>query len=189
MEEFRNQTIKLKDHIEQTKKFYDDYKECKSIANRLDDTTVLRQTYNLDKNHFNEQFEYIKFALEDLNLNQNTTDNYLDKYIPFRIQNFISENLEVVLSKQKKLDFMDFEKRKYRHMHAKILNDEGFHNLDKKPSNLRMFKNDLIPGVNEHMSDKFNPESFGIARTQSVVYRKTSNSMISKIESKVTNLK
>jgi hypothetical protein len=85
--------------------------------------------------------------LEDLDFNQNTTDNYLDKYIPFRIQNFISENLEVVLDKQQLAKFMEFERRKYKHMHAKILQDEGVSSLVKQPKNLKHFENDHYEGV------------------------------------------
>ena len=99
----------------------------------------------------------IYFSLEDLDLNQNTTDNYLDKYLPFRIQNFISENLEIVLSHEQMIKFMDFEKRKYRHLHAKVMKDEGFSSLEKVPNNLRLFTTDLIPGVNGNYLICINP--------------------------------
>ena len=66
-----------------------------------------------------------------------TTDNYLDKYLPFRIQNFISETLENVLPEDQ-LDLLkDFEKAKYRHIHQKILIDEGISNLQKSFPDLK----------------------------------------------------
>ena len=83
------------------------------------------------------ELKEIDFGLEDLELNQNTTDNYLDKYIPFRIQNFISENLEVIMSQDQADKFMRFEKRKYKLMHSKILQDEGVSTLNKNPTDLK----------------------------------------------------
>ena len=96
-------------------------------------------------------------SLQDLDFNQTSTDNYLDKYIPFRIQNFISESMEVVLDSQQMMNFMDFERRKYQHMHAKIyrLDDEPHppeqiipKALIKQPNDLMLFENDFIEGVN-----------------------------------------
>jgi hypothetical protein len=74
----------------------------------------------------------IENEISDISMNLNATDNYLEKYIPFRIQNFISENLENALSKQQFKKFQVFEMKKYKQMHEVILKDEGEAALEKE---------------------------------------------------------
>lgn len=66
-----------------------------------------------------------------------TTDNYLDKYLPFRIQNFISETLENVLPEDQLELLIEFEKVKYKHIHQKVLVDEGISNMKKSFPDLK----------------------------------------------------
>jgi len=97
-------------HFDIIKSLRDEFHACKQVVDKLDQTSMLKQEYLNDKLFLEEKLRNIDFSLEDLDLNQNTTDNYLDKYIPFRIQNFISENLEVIMTPEQSSKFIKFEK-------------------------------------------------------------------------------
>ena len=118
--DYRDITVKLKDEIIQSFK------------------TTSNTIFN-DIDLINEDIRRITFGLEDLNSNLMTTDNYLDKYLPFRLQNFISETLENILSEDSLAKLKDFEKVKYKHMHEKILVDEGVSQLKKSYENTGEF--------------------------------------------------
>ena len=70
----------------------------------------------------------------DLELNRNmslTTDNYLEKYLPLRIQNIISENIHNTFDSSVRKKFLMFEKAKYAKLNEVILQDDGKPNLNK----------------------------------------------------------
>ena len=67
--------------------------------------------------------------MDDIDKNLTTTDNYLDKYLPFRIQNLISETLENVLDKEQIQKLTIFEGEKFKSLHERILADNGEPNL------------------------------------------------------------
>lgn len=106
-----------------------DYNLYRDITIKLDEESVLKNDYIKDVKLIREDINRIRFGLEDLSSNLMTTDNYLDKYLPFRIQNFISETLENVLPEDELENLKEFEKVKYKHIHKKILIDEGVSNL------------------------------------------------------------
>jgi len=70
----------------------------------------------------------------DIEQNKNrgiTTENYLEKYLPFRIQNIISENFHNTFETKIRLAFLEFEKQKYKTLNDIILSDDGKPNLNK----------------------------------------------------------
>ena len=142
-----------------------------------------------------ERLKYIDFCIKDLDLNQNTTDNYLDKYIPFRIQNFISENLEVVLNNKQMHIFMEFEKRKYQHMHDKILKDEGKNQLNKNPQDLKYFEGDKMDNFSlpENNFEVTSSNKLSVDQAQPKIYLRTQTMMdsdiIKKKNVKINNIK
>jgi len=64
----------------------------------------------------------------DLNNNMTSTDNYMEKYLPFKIQGQISESFNAVLDRKMLKRFADFEVLKYKALHGVILDDEGMPN-------------------------------------------------------------
>lgn len=108
-----------------------DYENYRDITIKLNDHAVMTNDYLNDAKLMNEDITHIRVGLEDLCSNLMTTDNYLDKYLPFRIQNFISETLENVLPQVQLEKLVRFDKAKYKHMHENIIKDDGISNLDK----------------------------------------------------------
>jgi hypothetical protein len=114
-----------------------DYEKYRDITLNLEAHAIMQDDYLKDAKAFSEDINRVAFGLEDLCSNLMTTDNYLDKYLPFRIQNFISETLENVLPKPQLERLVEFEKYKYKHMHENIIKDEGTSSLKKSYSNLK----------------------------------------------------
>lgn len=69
-------------------------------------------------------------SLLDLKDNQiQTIENFVEKYVPIRVQSQISEILgEVLTGKQREL-LSEIEKRKFDELHQVLLIDNGFSNL------------------------------------------------------------
>ena len=70
-----------------------------------------------------DEFDTIKYAMKDNFAQLLATDNYLEKYLPFKIQNTVSESLLSFLEK----DCCDFKKFKafeytaYKRIHKHVL--------------------------------------------------------------------
>jgi len=97
----------------------------------LKQSSLEEQQYVNDQRDLKEKLSSIFYQIKDIDTNLQATDNYLEKYIPFRIQNFISENLENALSLTQFRHFQNFERKKYKQMHQVILKDEGDFVLNK----------------------------------------------------------
>ncbi len=70
----------------------------------------------------------------DLESNRNglvTTENYLEKYLPFRMQNMVSESIHCTFDVPTRRKFVEFEKQKYAKLNDAILKDDGKPNLNK----------------------------------------------------------
>ena len=66
----------------------------------------------------------------DLKTNQfNTVENFVEKYVPIRIQSQISETLEAVLQRSYLNRLENFEMEKYKQLNLAILEDDGTSNL------------------------------------------------------------
>ena len=61
------------------------------------------------------------------------TDNYIEKYLPFKIQNMVSESLFSFLDKDSETfkKFKQFEYTAYKKIHKFVLSDEGIPMLKK----------------------------------------------------------
>lgn len=117
-----------------------DHVKYKRITDRLDLETVHLNSYLEDVKKIREDITRIRFGLQDLNSNLVTTDNYLDKYLPFRMQNLISETLDSVLDEYHLRRLTAYEKEKYKKMHDDILNDNGKPSFDKSYEGVRIYQ-------------------------------------------------
>ena len=59
----------------------------------------------------------------------NTVENFVEKYIPIRIQSQISETLASVLSRSQLNKLENFEMEKFKSLNLVILDDDGSSNL------------------------------------------------------------
>lgn len=61
------------------------------------------------------------------------TDNYLEKYLPVKIQNFITETISNVIENKKVLGrLLRYDIECYKTLHQRILDDEGYPALNKQ---------------------------------------------------------
>ena len=118
-----------------------DYLKYKHITDRLNWESVQINEYMNDITKIREDISRVRNGLSDLNWNLMTTDNYLDKYLPFRIQNLISETLDSVLDDFQLKRLSQFETKKFKRMHDEILNDAGASSLDKTYEGVYKYEN------------------------------------------------
>lgn len=64
-------------------------------------------------------------------------ENFVEKYIPVRIQSQISETLQQVLPYKETQTLAAYEKLRFSEMHQIILDDDGYPNLFEKFKQIR----------------------------------------------------
>lgn len=69
-------------------------------------------------------------------------ENFVEKYIPIRIQSTCSEVLSYVLPYKEKLKLQEFDKKKFTELHQIILDDDGIPRLAEQLKQIRMNVND-----------------------------------------------
>jgi hypothetical protein len=92
-------------------------------------------------------------------------ENFVEKYIPVRIQSQISETLQQVLPYKETQTLAAFEKLRFNEMHQLILEDDGVPRLYEKIKDIRF---DM-----EHM-DFDNYQGMRLARTRTQVEEQSS---------------
>jgi hypothetical protein len=56
-------------------------------------------------------------------------ENFVEKYIPIRIQSTISETLTYILPYSQRTKLIEFDKKKFQELHQIILEDDGIPRL------------------------------------------------------------
>lgn len=56
-------------------------------------------------------------------------ENFVEKYIPIRIQSTVSEVLAYIMPYKEKLKLTEYDKKKYGELHQIILDDDGIPRL------------------------------------------------------------
>lgn len=107
------------------------------------DVTLLTAT-KVDKDSFKE-FKTLSennlMAFKE-NLENNTNhfamvENFIEKYIPVRIQSQISESLHKVLPERECKQLQKYERIRFRDLHATILDDDGIPDLISQLKQIR----------------------------------------------------
>eukprot|EP00826_Nyctotherus_ovalis_P004043 TRINITY_DN10838_c0_g2_i4.p1 TRINITY_DN10838_c0_g2~~TRINITY_DN10838_c0_g2_i4.p1 ORF type:complete len:138 (-),score=46.20 TRINITY_DN10838_c0_g2_i4:42-455(-) len=102
--------------------------------NKLDNNKTEKKQFNVEMDRLRLDLNSVKNDLEE-NINRTaTTENYLEKYLPLRIQNIISENIHYTFDPIVRKKFVEFEKLKYEKLNDVILKDDGKPNLNKTES-------------------------------------------------------
>ena len=72
-------------------------------------------------------------GIEDVHWNLRSTDNFIEKYLPIKVQTAISETLLSVINNRKILGrLLNYDIKKYWSLHDVILSDTGVPTLDKR---------------------------------------------------------
>eukprot|EP00347_Sterkiella_histriomuscorum_P014958 403358851 len=80
---------------------------------------------------FKKDLQYLRISIDDATMTLQQTDNYLEKYLPIKIQNFITETLTNILPRRALQKLNDFIHHKYRVLKDVIEEDKGLPNLNK----------------------------------------------------------
>ena len=117
-------TETLKDHISKLNKIFSEKTDLSYFEKEKRNTDeVIEDLRKQAENHGNH------FAM---------VENFVEKYIPVRIQSQISETLQQVLPFKETQTLAQFEKVRFGEMHSIILEDEGFPNLYEKIREIRV---------------------------------------------------
>eukprot|EP00347_Sterkiella_histriomuscorum_P020570 403337299 len=87
--------------------------------------------FNMDTKKIDEQFTSLDYALGDLHNHIKGTDNYVEKYVPFKSLQLLIEGMSMILEKKQVKKLKEFEEKKYKEFHDTILNDDGNPRGDK----------------------------------------------------------
>ena len=92
----------------------------------------------------------LKMGLTDNFCQLIATDNYLEKYLPFRIQNMVSASVHSILSsnQEQQRRFRVEETKTYKQLHKLVLLDDGIPTLKKRsfqmPNQMRKLQEESL---------------------------------------------
>lgn len=97
----------------------------RSMCNSLTEKKLDESKFKAKMGKIDKSSGQIKVLLENTINHFKTIENFIEKYMPIKIQNQISDTLKYVLDKkiQKKLDH--YQKKKFSTFHSQILDDTG----------------------------------------------------------------
>ena len=98
---------------------------------KFDNTKADKKSFTTEMDKLKHELNTVKNDLEENRNRTATTENYLEKYLPLRIQNIISENFHNTFESVIRRKFVKFEKLKYEKLNDVILKDDGKPNLNK----------------------------------------------------------
>lgn len=86
---------------------------------------VAMKKFDKEIEEFERKYDRLQIQLEDqINTNQGL-HNFVEKYIPLKTQNMISECLNGILGEREKKKLTEYEKIKYASLNQIILRDDG----------------------------------------------------------------
>jgi hypothetical protein len=88
-------------------------------------------------------------------------ENFIEKYIPIRIQSTISEVLTSVLGYDERTRLAEFDKKKFMELHQVILDDEGTPNLVEQLKLIKMQMEDKPYKSKKKMMALFKNKNYG----------------------------
>ena len=118
------------------------------LATQMKDKKMDLDRYNAEHQALCDEVRTMKFATQDTYRTLLATDNYLEKYLPFKMQEIVSDNIkhafDQIPESVKKL--REFEYQKYKDQHRIVMTDSGLPNLEKRGY--------IVPGQNVMMTNK-----------------------------------
>ena len=103
----------------------------KSI-NQLKQEKLTCKIFELEKERIDKLIDNLALQAENHGNHFAMVENFVEKYIPVRIQSQISETLQQVLPYKEAQTLAAFEKLRFNEMHAIILEDDGMPHIFEK---------------------------------------------------------
>lgn len=92
-----------------------------------------KSIYEKEMQRCKSEIQKCLYSIQDLHRSLQATDNYLEKYQPIKLQNFITETISNVIENKKVLGrLLKYDIELYKILHQRIIDDEGVPTLDKK---------------------------------------------------------
>ena len=95
----------------------------------LDNEKHSKQEFAVDLNKVTGMIEKLRLDSENHGNHFAMIENFVEKYIPIRIQSTISEVLSLVLPYRERNKLADYEKKRFKELHEVILDDDGIPQL------------------------------------------------------------
>jgi hypothetical protein len=95
-----------------------------------------------------KDMKYCIFSVEDVFRNLKSTENYIEKYLPFKIQNFITDSLYFCLGKKELYKLQEHDTRLYNKLQDIILSDDGKPALNKTSYRIPKYKPIVLDSEN-----------------------------------------
>ena len=124
-----NEELKRLDFITQT--FRKSFSELYDSSQKLTENKLELSYFQLELGKLIKDIQEVKYLNEDLTNTVRGTDNYLEKYIPFRMQNMITETMNNVLPKSDLHKLHEFAARKYLQLKEVVADDDGVPRFSK----------------------------------------------------------
>ena len=102
--------------------------DTKDLQNSKQDRSI----YEKEMQRCKSEVQKCLYSIKDLHGNLLATDNYIEKYFPIKLQNFITETLSNVIENKKIIErLIRYDIEFYKQLHQRIIDDEGNPTLDK----------------------------------------------------------
>ena len=110
-----------------------DIKAIEVTLKNLKETKIDKEVYEKEMTRSISETQKVSFSQQDLMRNIQATDNYIEKYLPITLQNYITETLSNVIENRKILGrLLKYDIQIYKRLHERILGDEGVPSLNKR---------------------------------------------------------
>ncbi|CDW80865.1 UNKNOWN [Stylonychia lemnae] len=129
---------------------YAQVQRTQDLQSELTDTKsnfVTQVIYKKEMEEVEKRFDRMIIQLED-QINQNLgLHNFVEKYLPIRTQQMISETMNAVCDNDTKKKLYDFDKNKYQEFNVTILKDNGKHQLQKEIEKINQQVQETVIGI------------------------------------------
>ncbi|CDW83267.1 UNKNOWN [Stylonychia lemnae] len=133
---------RLQNHIQQLQKQVEGHDawlhKMQDQINDIDKRKCDIVDVNKDLKNLDSEIDKIKLDVDNHGNHFAMVENFVEKYIPIRIQSTISEVLSVILPYKEKNKLGEFEKKRFAELHQIILEDDGIPRLAEQLKQIRM---------------------------------------------------
>lgn len=128
-----NHSDELDNHRKMLEEHNHELKSIDITLKNLREIKLNKDIYDKEIARVISETQKLAFGQQDLHRNLQATDNYLEKYFPITLQNYITETLSNVIDNKKILGrLLKYDIQVYKSLHQIILDDEGYPSLNKQ---------------------------------------------------------
>lgn len=133
-----NETL-LHAHSEALKQYQQDIEQHTFKVETLHEEVAELRACKLEVQKYMDEFTMVKreltgnrYSCDDISSRLKETDNFLDKYLPIKIQTMIGDTLHKLLPYEEEVRLCGYEEEKFGELREIVLKDNGVPQLEKK---------------------------------------------------------